>query len=414
MKILFFVSQFPCTSETFVLNQVTSMIDRGHDVRIFSWGKADANCKHKDIEKYDLLSKTIYLDMEIPQSHIPRLMKITPKIVKLWAKYGCSVSRLSKTQYGHLTKSKNLVQFFIAQRFLSLKWQPDAIVSHFGDNGIIVTALRNAGIIAPKTPCFTYFHAHEICRQTVEQTTSFYGPMFNDQDVLLPINHLWEKQLIAAGAKPQNVKVLRMGVDLDRFKYIEQNIIGDTIHILSVGRLCGQKGFEYAIRGVAEYAKRAQKKISYNIIGRGELDTKLINLVKDLSATDYIHFLGEQPQQVVAEEMQKANVFLLPSVTDEQGYMEGIPVALMEAMARGLLSISTYHSGIPELIENGISGFLCKEKDPQGIAFALAEIEQLSQDKIDTIRRTARQVVENDFDVVKETEKLQRMIVAGK
>ena len=222
--------------------------------------------------------------------------------------------------------------------------------------------------------------------------------------------HVWEKQLIEAGANPQQVKVLLMGVDLERFKYIENNTSGETVNILSVGRLCGQKGFEYAIRGVAEYARSAGKKISYKIIGSGELECKLKTLVSELNATDYIHFLGVQPQQIVTKEMENANIFLLPSVTDEVGFMEGIPVALMEAMARGLVCISTYHSGIPELIDNGVSGYLCNEKNSEDIAHLLFQIENLSPAQFDVIRQNARIVVENDFDVVKETMKLQNLI----
>lgn len=410
MKILFFVSQFPCTSETFVLNQVTSMIDKGHDVRIYSWGKADLNCKHEDIEKYNLLSKTIYMDMEVPSSHALRLIKIVPRALRMFVKYGNSISRLSSSKYGHPLMSKNLMQYYVAQRFLQMRWQPDAIVSHFGNNGLIVSALRNAGIIPVKTKCLTYFHAYEICRKSVEQTAKFFGPMFNEYDILLPINHLWKNKLIEAGANPKNVIVLHMGVNLERFIYIEHNFIGETINILSVGRLCGQKGFEYAIKGVVEYAKKSKKKISYKIIGRGKLEGKLKELVNELDASNYIHFLGIQPQQIVAKEMETANVFLLPSVTDENGYMEGIPVALMEAMARGLICVSTYHSGIPELIENGVTGFLCDEKQPEGIANALLNIDSLSPDQFNVIRQKARVVVEQDFDVIKETNKLQNLI----
>lgn len=413
MRILFFVAQFPCTSETFVLNQVTSMIEAGHDVRIYSWGKADPFCTHKDVVKYDLMSKTIYMDMDVPQSHAVRFFKIIPSIVKMVIKYGHSAFRLLSPEYGDPVKSKNLIQSYIAQRFLKFDWLPEVIVSHFGDNGILITAMRNAGVIPSDTKCFTYFHAHEICRMNVGQAASFYKPMFNGQDILLPINYLWKERLISAGANPQNVKVLRMGVDLKRFKYVENNEIGDTINILSVGRLCGQKGFEYAIRGVAEYAKSAKsanKKISYRIIGRGELEKILKKLVDELNASDYIHFIGSQPQQVVAEEIKKANVFLLPSVTDDAGFMEGIPVALMEAMARGLVCISTYHSGIPELITDGKTGFLCKEKDYGGIAKKIREIESLSLDQWNTIRQKAREVIESDFDVVKETRKLQDLI----
>ncbi|MBL1603589.1 glycosyltransferase, partial [Klebsiella pneumoniae] len=66
--------------------------------------------------------------------------------------------------------------------------------------------------------------------------------------------------------------------------------------------------------------------------------------------------------------------FLLPSVTASNGDMEGIPVALMEAMASGLPVISTYHSGIPELIDDHKNGYLCPERNSEAIAKILYEI----------------------------------------
>ncbi len=410
MKILFFVSTFPCTSETFVLNQVTSMIDKGHDVRIYSWGKGDKACAHIDIEKYKLLNKTWYMDMGIPCSYVKRFFKILPHIIKMIFRYGLSVLRLSNSRYGHPHHSKNLLQYYVANRFMKENWVPNVVISHFGDTGIIATSLRNAAIIPESTKCYTFFHAHEICRMTVNELAKFYRPMFNPQDILLPISYYWKKKIIAAGALPDNINVIRMGVDVQRFDFIDKYVVDNTIRILSVGRLCGQKGFEYAIRGVVEYAKNTQKQINYIIIGQGGLESKLKNIVSELCAYNYIHFVGAQPQQIVAEEMKKAHVFLLPSVTDDEGYMEGIPVALMEAMARGLICISTYHSGIPELIEDRHTGFLCEEKKSEEISDALQEIEQLSEAQITKMRNAARKKIEEDYNVITETKKLLNLI----
>ena len=73
--------------------------------------------------------------------------------------------------------------------------------------------------------------------------------------------------------------------------------------------------------------------------------------------------LGRQSQATVKQYLDASDVFLLPSVRAVSGDMEGIPVALMESMAEGLITVSTYHSGIPELIENNVSGYLIKEHD---------------------------------------------------
>ncbi|MCV5366492.1 glycosyltransferase, partial [Escherichia coli] len=77
---------------------------------------------------------------------------------------------------------------------------------------------------------------------------------------------------------------------------------------------------------------------------------------------------GFKPSHQVKEVLEQADVFLLPSITGRDGDMEGIPVALMEAMAVGIPVISTVHSGIPELVESGKSGWLAPENDEQALA----------------------------------------------
>ena len=115
-----------------------------------------------------------------------------------------------------------------------------------------------------------------------------------------------------------------------------------------------------------------------------------------LNLSDKITFHGAKPPQFVKECLNKSDIFLLPSVVDSQGDMEGIPVALMEAMASGLTVVSTYHSGIPELIEDNVSGFLVPERDPKAIAEALKKV--MTTDKLNDIRRQAREKVEKEFN----------------
>lgn len=76
--------------------------------------------------------------------------------------------------------------------------------------------------------------------------------------------------------------------------------------------------------------------------------------------------------------------------------MEGVPVALMEAMASGLVVVSTLHSGIPELIENEKTGFLVPERD--SIAISTAIIKASSSNKLPSIRQNAREKVEQEFN----------------
>lgn len=116
-------------------------------------------------------------------------------------------------------------------------------------------------------------------------------------------------------------------------------------------------------------------------------------------------FLGAQTQETVTEYLNRSDVFLLPSVTASDGDMEGIPVALMEAMAIGIPVISTFHSGIPELVENQVSGFLVNENDPTGIANVVREIIE-NPGVLKDICLNAKHKIDSEFDQNKSYSKM--------
>lgn len=411
MKILFFVNTFPCISETFVLNQVTGLIDKGHDVRIFAWGKPES-CMHEDVIKYNLKSLTWYLDRKIPKNKIMRIISIIPFFCSGLKRNGRKIFSLISPKYN--IKATNLTLSYIASRFRDIEaWSPDAIISHFGDNGILVTALKEAGIIDKKAQNYVFFHAHEFCRMSESEVYKFYRPMFEAKDCILPISDYWRTKLINSGAREENVRTFHMGIDVSRFAYSAPNHFEDKIKILSVGRLVGQKGYEYALRAIAKYIARTKLNVEYTIIGRGNLESRLKNLAKELGIENNVLFLGAQSQDQVSKKLSDIDVFLLPSVTDENGFMEGIPVALMEAMAVGKICISTYHSGIPELIENEETGFLCNEKDPDGITEILDYLERLPESELRAISSRARNKVFKDFNLKILIDDLERLIANG-
>lgn len=407
MKVLFFAQAFPIVSETFVLNQVTAMIDRGHDVRVYGWGKPD-ECIHEDFIKYNLASVTWGMVHPVPHSHIKRALKALPYLAMSVFRHGPKALRLLSPAYGR--NATGLLLLNIARRFSKEQWKPDVIISHFGDNGILINAIRRSGIIDRRTICYTFFHAHEICRLTTSALSDKYRPMLDSDDRLLPISRFWYDKLRTAGADTTKMQVFRMGIDPKRFTYRVPQPDTSTVKILTVGRLVGQKGYEYAIHGIAGYIKKTNLKVSYTIIGQGPLDATLKRLVRDLGIADNVTFLGPQTQDTVRRHILDTDIFLLPSVTDDEGYMEGIPVALMEAMAMGPICISTYHSGIPELIEDGISGFLCNEKDSGAITDLLIKAENLDCTQRQRISQNAHDKIIAEYNVDTLMDNLSDMI----
>jgi len=128
-----------------------------------------------------------------------------------------------------------------------------------------------------------------------------------------------------------------------------------------VGRLVEKKGHEYSIRAI-EKLVNCNFNVQLIIAGDGPLKNDLQNLVATLGIERNIQFCGSLVHSQIADLYRNSHIFILPSITADDGDMEGIPVVLMEAMAAGLPVVSTYHSGIPELIKDGQTGFLVPQK----------------------------------------------------
>jgi colanic acid/amylovoran biosynthesis glycosyltransferase len=120
-----------------------------------------------------------------------------------------------------------------------------------------------------------------------------------------------------------------------------------------------------------------------------------------------VRFVGAVRQDEVAKLLESADVYLAPSLTASDGDIEGIPVSIMEAMAAGLPVVSTQHSAIPELVTDGVSGFLAAERDISGLADYLT---MLANDPGLRARMGAagRDIVVREFEIDALNDELER------
>jgi colanic acid/amylovoran biosynthesis glycosyltransferase len=168
--------------------------------------------------------------------------------------------------------------------------------------------------------------------------------------------------------------VLGSGIDCDRFTFAPRHYPDDgVIRIVTTGRLVEKKGIEYGIRAIAQLAK-THSQIQYLIIGDGPLKAALQALVDELHMHEVIQFLGQKKQQEIIRTLEQAQLFIAPCVTAADGNQDAPVNVLKEAMAMGLPVVSTIHGGIPELVEDGISGFLVPERDVEALATKLADL----------------------------------------
>jgi colanic acid/amylovoran biosynthesis glycosyltransferase len=257
--------------------------------------------------------------------------------------------------------------------------QQDWIICHFGPNGVLANKLKRIGVLNGKVA--TIFHGSDISSYAaLKRYSKEYRQLFCHSELLLPISELWRDRLIALGCSPQKVVVHRMGVDLAHFtfklkahgelaEYANKDDSKPALKVFTVARFTEKKGLMYAIESLLHLPNDI--KITYQIAGFGELEDDLRALVKKLQLSERVTFLGPLNANEVKLHMLSADVFLQPSVVAKNGDMEGVPVAIMEAMAVGTPVIATNHSGIPELITDKQEGLLVPEKSPIAIAEAL-------------------------------------------
>ncbi|MBN1468013.1 MAG: glycosyltransferase family 4 protein [Fusobacteriaceae bacterium] len=164
--------------------------------------------------------------------------------------------------------------------------------------------------------------------------------------------------------------VVRCGIDPSEYtsKINHKNLREKNIlSILAVGRFVEKKGFKYLIEALNLLKK---EHINLNIIGDGPLKKELIFLSKKYKLNNII-FKGYLSQKEIKKELDKTDIFIVPSVTSSTGEKEGLPVVIMEAMALGVPVIATKHSGIPEIVKDKETGLLVPEKDPESIKRAI-------------------------------------------
>ena len=215
--------------------------------------------------------------------------------------------------------------------------------------------------------------------------------------MMLPISDLWAGRLKNMGCPQEKITVSRMGVDLERFTRRPVKVPGKPLKIISVARLTEKKGLHVAIEACRQLRARGVD-FRYRILGIGPWERRLRTLIEQYQLEDYVEMPGFKPSHEVKAMLDEADVFLLPSVTGADGDMEGIPVALMEAMAVGIPVVSTLHSGIPELIKSDYSGWLVPENNAMALADRLAEFSGIDQQALEPVIHNARQKVEADFN----------------
>jgi len=356
LNICFLVNVFPYANQMYIINQITGLIDRGHTVTVLSRKRyhesySDALLPYQD--RFHLFYH------ELPSD---------------------------KTKY-------------------------DVILCQMADLGKWLLSLKKNGLEGKSV----IFGRGGDISSALMRDAHCYDELFAKTDLWLPVCDYFKDVLVSCGLDSKKIKVLSSAIDTTKFtpkasRADQEQSCKQNILLVTTARLTDTKGLEYSLRAVAVLARRYPT-IRYSIIGKGRSERHLKLLAQQLGIQDKVIFMGQQSHEKVIELLQRADIYIQPSVTTVKNNKEGIPNALKEAMSMELPVISTRHSGIPELVEDEVSGLLVPERDPEAICDAVVRLIENKKLR-DTLGSMAHKKVVECFDIEVLGDKLHALLVS--
>ena len=214
--------------------------------------------------------------------------------------------------------------------------------------------------------------------------------------------------VIRLGCDEKKIEIQRTGIPLDEFRFRERNFPQDgEWRLVQAGRLIEKKGLPVTLRAFASFL-RQHANATLTIAGEGPLLGQLQDVARELKIDNRVSFTGFIPQAELRDILYASHIFLHPSETGPDGNREGIPNSMLEAMASGLPVFATQHGGIPEAVENGVSGVLVPERDHEALAHALIE-GAYDPGFLSRIAHSGADVVREKFDLRAQARKLEHI-----
>lgn len=354
VNIVYCLGSFPKLSQSFVLNEIYGLVQNGHKVAVCALNNPDEGIVHEEFDN---------LDIPISYISMPSDSDVT----------------------------KNCIRFVN-----SLDWEPDHFHAHFAMSTRFVAmyASRYFGV-----PFTITAHAVDIYKEPIG---GFTTKLLQSATRIVTISE-YNKKYIKRNYTPNaSVDIVRAGIRPEKFVPTENT---EPNRILTVSRFVEKKGLPYALEAV-DIATEEIPELEYHIIGSGELKPDLVNKAKQLGIDENVVFLENVSDQQLVTELDEARCFVLPCIIAKSGDRDGIPVALMEAMAMKTPPVSTTVSGIPELVDHKQNGLLTEPKNPEEISDAIVSLLEADLQWTAYAER-AREKVVSEYNIEKKAEKLE-------
>ena len=388
MRVGYLVSEFPAVSHAFISREIEALRAHGFEIVASSIrrpGNPAALAPHDRQE----MERTAYLKPGLAVNGLVALARLT-------LQRPAGVARMVRTAL-HLNRKgpRNLgkVAAYLLEAARLAAWARTKRVTHvhvhFGNPAAFVA------LLAAETGALTYSLSIHGPDDFYELSENILDEKCRGAVFVRAISHFCRSQILRLLplAEWGKVSIVHCGISPEEFAPEPAVAQDGTFRLLCTGRLCVNKAQAVLIDAVC--ALRAQGiPAVLCLVGDGPERAALERQAREAKAEGAVTFVGAVGRDQVRAFIRTCDVFVLPS------FAEGVPVALMEAMAMERPVVSTRIAGIPELIEHGVSGLLVAPGDSEGLADALA---QLYRDPAlrGSLARAGRSVVVTDFDLTR-------------
>lgn len=315
-SVAFVVGVFPAISETFIINQVADLIDRGFDVQIYTFTKGKTDHVSDRYASYDMERRTQVIGM--PMNPVTRFFTAVPKFLRvLFTRPVALAGIFNISKYGRDAASGKLL--FWSEPFLGIS--ADIVHCHFGKVANRYLVIRE--MLKLKQDVLTTFYGFDISQLPKQHGPSYYDRLKESSKLFFVMSENMKHRVAALGFDPAKIVTLPISIDVKAMPFAERSLKeGETVRMISVGRFVEKKGFDDMLKAVAILKNNSQRPFKLSIIGGGELENDLKKLARELDIEDKVEFLGFRKIEDVIRLYMISHLYLQTSKTAANGDME--------------------------------------------------------------------------------------------
>ena len=396
-KVAYMMSRFPKITETFILYEMLAVQQQGVPVEVYPLRREKTNVVHPEAVPFVARAHFIpYISKDILQAHLHYALR-RPRA------YFGTLGTLLRENLGSRRYLIGALGLFPKAVYFAQCMSEDGVShihAHFASHPAAAAYVihRLTGIPYSFTAHGSDLHRdrHMLAEKVAHAALVVPISNYNREIILQECN----------GRFGDKVTVIHCGVDVSVFQPRTEPTPHERgqapFSILCIGTLHEVKGQQYLIDACRTLAEQGVT-VECHFAGDGPDEEALTQRAAAAGLAEQMHFHGRLTREQVVDLLHQADVVVAPSVPSSDGRREGIPVALMEAMGAGVPVIGSDLSGIPELIEDGVSGLLAPPGNVQAIAHALHRLIQQPELR-HQFGQAGRQKVMQEFDLYKNAE----------